>query len=77
MEERLGEALAKGGITGPPSSITWIELVAHHTPRRLTQRPGPRGALRRARRPASAISSRIGRTSSIGLPAGSGSSQST
>ena len=32
MEERLGEALAKGGITGPPSSITWIELVAHHTP---------------------------------------------
>ena len=32
MEERLGEALAKGGITGPPSSITWIELVAHHSP---------------------------------------------
>lgn len=30
MEERLGEALAKGGITGPPSSITWIELVSHH-----------------------------------------------
>ena len=30
MEERLGEALAKGGVTGPPSSVTWIELVAHH-----------------------------------------------
>jgi len=32
MEGRLGEALAKGGITGPPSRITWIELVAHHRP---------------------------------------------
>ena len=30
MEGRLGAALAKGGIAGPPSSITWIELVAHH-----------------------------------------------
>jgi hypothetical protein len=30
MEERLGEALARGGITGPPSSVTWIELVSHH-----------------------------------------------
>ena len=30
MEGRLGEALAKGGITEPPSSVTWIELVAHH-----------------------------------------------
>ena len=30
MEGRLGEALAKGGIAGPPSSITWIELIAHH-----------------------------------------------
>ena len=30
MEGRLGEALAKGGVSGPPSSITWIELVAHH-----------------------------------------------
>ncbi len=29
MEERLGEALAKGGVTGPPSSVTWIELVSH------------------------------------------------
>src|ERR1039457_783556 len=29
MEERLGEALAKGGITGPPSSVRWIELVSH------------------------------------------------
>ena len=32
MEERLGAALEKGGITGAPSSITWIELVAHHRP---------------------------------------------
>jgi hypothetical protein len=32
MEERLGEALVKGGITEPPSSVTWIELVAHHQP---------------------------------------------
>jgi hypothetical protein len=32
MEERLGEALKKGGITGPPSSVTWIELIAHHNP---------------------------------------------
>jgi hypothetical protein len=32
MEDRLGEALVKGGVTGPPSSITWIELVAHHAP---------------------------------------------
>ncbi len=29
MEERLGEALAKGGITSAPSSVTWIELVSH------------------------------------------------
>jgi hypothetical protein len=32
MEGRLGEALVKGGISGPPSSITWIELVSHHLP---------------------------------------------
>ena len=30
METRLGEALGKGGVTSPPSSVTWIELVAHH-----------------------------------------------
>jgi len=30
METRLGEALGKGGVTGPPSSVTWVELVAHH-----------------------------------------------
>jgi hypothetical protein len=30
MEGRLGEALARGGIAAPPSSITWIELAAHH-----------------------------------------------
>jgi len=32
MEERLGQALAKGGIAEPPSRVTWIELVAHHRP---------------------------------------------
>ena len=32
MEERLAEALEKGGVTDGPSSITWIELEAHHTP---------------------------------------------
>jgi hypothetical protein len=31
MESRLGEALAKGGVTEPPVSVTWIELVAHQT----------------------------------------------
>ncbi len=30
MEGRLGAALAQGGITGPPSRITWIEVEAHH-----------------------------------------------
>lgn len=29
MHDRLGEALAKGGISGPPFSVTWIELVSH------------------------------------------------
>jgi hypothetical protein len=32
MEGRLGEALAKGGVTDPPVSVTWIELVAHRSP---------------------------------------------
>ena len=32
MEGRLGEALAKGGVTEMPSSVTWIELIAHHNP---------------------------------------------
>jgi hypothetical protein len=32
MEERLGEAMAKAGVSGPPSSMTWIELIAHRTP---------------------------------------------
>jgi hypothetical protein len=31
MEGRLSAALVKGGIAAP-SSVTWIELVAHHTP---------------------------------------------
>ena len=29
MENRLSEALAKSGITGPPSGVTCIELVTH------------------------------------------------
>jgi hypothetical protein len=29
MHDRLGEALVKGGISAPPSSVTWIELVSH------------------------------------------------
>jgi hypothetical protein len=32
MEGRLGAALVVGGVEGPPSSVTWIELVAHHRP---------------------------------------------
>jgi hypothetical protein len=32
MEGRLDAALVEGGIEGPPSSVTWIELVAQHTP---------------------------------------------
>jgi hypothetical protein len=31
MEDRLGAAIAEGGITGPPS-VTWIELVSHQLP---------------------------------------------
>lgn len=31
MDERLGEALVKGGVTEAPTSVTWIELVAHNT----------------------------------------------
>lgn len=29
LESRLGAALVKGGITGPPSGFTLIELVSH------------------------------------------------
>jgi len=29
LNDRLGPALAEGGIEGPPSSVTWIELVSH------------------------------------------------
>ena len=32
MEDRLADALVEGGVTAPPSRVTWIELVAHHTP---------------------------------------------
>ena len=32
MEGRLAQALVDGGVAGPPSSITWVELASHHTP---------------------------------------------
>ena len=32
MEDRLGEALAEGGVTDMPVSVTWIELIAHQQP---------------------------------------------
>lgn len=32
MESRLAQALADGGVAGPPSSITWIELESHLNP---------------------------------------------
>jgi hypothetical protein len=32
VERRLAQALQAGGVTGGPSRITWVDLVAHHTP---------------------------------------------
>jgi hypothetical protein len=29
LTERLQPALVEGGISGPPSSVTWIELISH------------------------------------------------
>ena len=29
MDGRLGAALAEGGVTNPPVSVTWVELIAH------------------------------------------------
>jgi hypothetical protein len=29
MSERLGQALAEGGVGGPPSRVEWIDLAAH------------------------------------------------
>jgi hypothetical protein len=29
MQERLGEALAAGGVTAAPK-VTWVSLIAHH-----------------------------------------------
>jgi hypothetical protein len=29
MSRRLSSALAEGGIAGPPSKVTWIELIQH------------------------------------------------
>jgi hypothetical protein len=33
MQDRLGRALAEGGVTAQPA-ITWIDLIAYHTPNR-------------------------------------------
>ncbi len=30
MADRLGRALAEGGISGPPARAEWLELAAHH-----------------------------------------------
>jgi len=29
MKSRLSSALVEGGIAGPPSKVTWIELISH------------------------------------------------
>ena len=33
MQERLGRALAEGGVTAQPQ-ITWFDVIANHTPGR-------------------------------------------
>ena len=32
MEDRLGPALAAGGIPGPPARAEWVELAGYSTP---------------------------------------------
>lgn len=32
MNDRLGPALHRGGVTSPPSRVEWVDLVAFHTP---------------------------------------------
>ena len=32
MNERLGAALEKGGVQGPPKKAEWTTLTAHHQP---------------------------------------------
>lgn len=32
LAERLGPALAQGGVEGPPARMEWIEVAAHQTP---------------------------------------------
>lgn len=34
MRERLGPALARGGVTKPPSRVEWLALAAHTLPQR-------------------------------------------
>ncbi|HVO54151.1 MAG TPA: hypothetical protein VMT37_07050 [Solirubrobacterales bacterium] len=31
MADRLGRALAEGGVEGPPARVEWLDLAAHHT----------------------------------------------
>jgi hypothetical protein len=31
MSGQLAAALVEGGISGPPASVTWIELISHQT----------------------------------------------
>jgi hypothetical protein len=32
MNERLGAALQKGGVSAPPTRVEWLELAAYHAP---------------------------------------------
>jgi len=32
MNERLGQALQEGGISGPPGRAEWLDVAAHHSP---------------------------------------------
>jgi hypothetical protein len=31
MNDRLGRALAEGGVNGPPARVQWLEQTSHHT----------------------------------------------
>lgn len=38
MKTRLGAALRKAGVTGPPKRAEWSKLKAHHTPRKASSK---------------------------------------